>query len=160
MVIWPMILLKFSFNYLKTYSPLETLRKYPIISILNRECTKDYQIPGTTTTIEKGTSIIIPVLGLQHDPKYYPQPQQFRPERFFKENLGSFVDMPYMPFGEGPRICIGMRLAKVQIKVGLVLMLQRSNFYLVKNASDDLTMSAKSFVMTAKGGINLQVKAR
>lgn len=140
----------------------ETLRKYPIVPILNRECTKEYRIPGTNTIIDKGTAIIIPVLGLQRDPKYYPNPINFEPERFLKENTSdkSFAEMPYMPFGEGPRVCIGTRLGKIQVKVGLILMLQKSNVELQKNAQQELQISPKAFVMAAVGGINLKVKSR
>lgn len=130
--------------------------------ILNRECTKEYQIPGTNTIIEKGTAIIIPVLGLQRDPKFYPNPNNFEPERFLKENASnkSFAEMPYMPFGEGPRVCIGLRLGKIQVKVGLLLMLQKNTFHLPENAPRELQISPKAFVMSSVDGINLKIKTR
>jgi cytochrome P450 family 6 len=84
----------------------ETLRKYPLLSIL-RECTKNYTIPGTQIVIEKGTPIIIPTFGLHNDPKYYPDPEQFIPERFSDEEMVKKYQYIYLPFGEGPRLCIG-----------------------------------------------------
>jgi len=85
----------------------ETLRKYPPLTCLNRECTKDYPIPGTHVTLEKGTQVIIPVEALQHDPQYFPEPDKFDPERFSEETKSGRHHYVYLPFGEGPRICIG-----------------------------------------------------
>nr|CAD7429728.1 unnamed protein product [Timema monikensis] len=85
----------------------ETLRKYPPAGILTRFCTKDYKIPGTNVKIDKETSVIIPVYAIHHDPKYYPDPEKFDPERFSDENIKIRPKFTYLPFGEGPRICIG-----------------------------------------------------
>jgi len=85
----------------------ETLRKYPSVPILNRECTKTYKIPGSDVTLEKGMLTVIPVLGLHYDPKYYPDPDRFDPERFSEEEKAKRHHFAYLPFGEGPRICIG-----------------------------------------------------
>jgi cytochrome P450 family 6 len=84
----------------------ETLRKYPGLPILNRECTKDYPIPGTKFTIQKGTSVIVSLLGLHRDEKYFPNPNKYDPDRFTEEKNAYDEDM-YMPFGAGPRNCIG-----------------------------------------------------
>lgn len=141
---------------------IETLRKYPIVPVLNRECTKEYKIPGTNKIIEKGTALIIPVLGIQNDPKFYDNPEQFRPDRFFKENtIGkSFVHTPYMPFGEGPRVCIGTRLAKMKTKLGLFMMLQKNQFHWVNGIPLKLEFSPKGFILNPKYGIDLKVTQR
>lgn len=134
---------------------------YPIVPILNRECTKDYQFPGTKYRISKGTAVFIPLLGMQRDPKYYPDPLQFRPERFVDKANHSPLQQPFMSFGEGPRMCIGMRLAKIQVKIGLHMMLQNSDVHLAENMCDGaLRFSAKSFVLAAESGINLRVQPR
>jgi len=57
--------------------------------------------------VEKGTQIFVPTLGLHHDPKYYPDPERFDPERFNEEEKKKRPHFSYLPFGEGPRICIG-----------------------------------------------------
>jgi cytochrome P450 family 6 len=75
--------------------------------MLNRDCTKSYKIPGTDIILEKGLPTVISVLGLHHDPKYYPDPERFDPERFSEEEKAKRHPYVYLPFGEGPRICIG-----------------------------------------------------
>jgi cytochrome P450 family 6 len=84
----------------------ETVRLYPGLPILNRECTKDYQIPESNFKVDKGTSVIISLMGLHRDPKYFPEPEKFDPSRF-AEATKNYDETAYMPFGEGPRICIG-----------------------------------------------------
>lgn len=88
----------------------ETLRKYPF-PILTRECTKDYLVPGSKFTIQKGTSIVISLLGIHRDESFFPHPEQYDPERFSEERKDYNEDM-YMPFGVGPRNCIGEFLLK------------------------------------------------
>nr|ATY49601.1 cytochrome P450 [Bradysia odoriphaga] len=138
----------------------ETLRKYPIVPILNRECGQTYKVPGSNYVMEKGTAILIPVLGIQRDPKYYPKPDEFIPERFKPENIKPFEDMPYMPFGDGPRNCIGIRLGKLQTKVGLILSLQNHSYHLTGNTLGELKMSPNTFALTPEDGINLKITPR
>jgi len=88
----------------------ETLRKYPPVPFLTRECTKRYTIPGTSVTLEKGMPVVIPVLGIHKDPKYYPNPEKFDPDRFRVEAKSKRHHFTYLPFGEGPRVCIGKSL--------------------------------------------------
>ncbi|GBP09515.1 Cytochrome P450 9e2 [Eumeta japonica] len=57
--------------------------------------------------LEKGTSVIIPVQALQRDPKYFPNPEKFDPDRFSAENKAKLPSCVYLPFGDGPRNCIG-----------------------------------------------------
>jgi cytochrome P450 len=89
----------------------ETLRKYPIVPFLDRISCSDYELPahtGTgTITLPAGTGVFIPVLALHHDPTYFPQPEKFDPDRFTGENNRRRPNYTYIPFGEGPRMCIG-----------------------------------------------------
>jgi cytochrome P450 family 6 len=57
--------------------------------------------------VEKGTRIMIPVMALHHDPKHYPDPERFDPERFSEVEKKKRPHFSYLPFGEGPRNCIG-----------------------------------------------------
>lgn len=57
--------------------------------------------------IPKGTTIMIPVYAIHHDPTYYPDPYKFDPERFTDNKINTKNNYTFMPFGEGPRMCIG-----------------------------------------------------
>lgn len=105
----------------------ETLRKFPGLPILNRECSKDYKIPDSTITIEKGTSIIISLLGIHRDENFFPRPEEYDPDRFSDEKNDYDKDM-YMPFGQGPRNCIAFRMGLLISKVAIVMLLQNYRF--------------------------------
>mgnify|MGYP002715762424 CR=1 FL=1 len=68
---------------------------------------KEYRVPDSNVVIEKGTPIIISVLGLHMDPKYYPEPEKFDPERFTDEEKIKRHKYTYLPFGEGLHQCLG-----------------------------------------------------
>ncbi|XP_032897021.1 cytochrome P450 3A30-like [Amblyraja radiata] len=104
----------------------ETLRLFPPGPRLERICKKDVKLNGVT--IPKDTVIVIPVYALHRDPKYWPEPEEFRPERFSKEERESRNPAVYLPFGMGPRNCIGTRFAQLVIKMALVSLLQRLTF--------------------------------
>lgn len=70
--------------------------------------------------IKEGTKVAISTLGLQHDPEYFPDPEVFDPERFSPENKEKIPHLSYIPFGEGPRICIGTKCIKCLRLVPLV----------------------------------------
>lgn len=95
------------FIFLKEYFFIETLRKYPAIPSLNRQCTEDYRIPDTDVVLERGIKVLVSIMGLHHDPEYFPNPEKFIPERFSDENKEYIQPYTYLPFGDGPRNCIG-----------------------------------------------------
>lgn len=88
----------------------------------------DYTIPGSKTVLEKDTVVIIPVAGFNIDPEIYPNPEVFDPDNFLPEKIAQRDPFTYMPFGEGPRNCIGSRLAKMVTYAGLVTLLQNYRF--------------------------------
>lgn len=63
-------------------------------------------MPGSQLVIRKGTGVIISLLGISRDPAYFPEPMLYRPERFSDAEPTYNADA-YMPFGDGPRACIG-----------------------------------------------------
>lgn len=88
----------------------ECLRKWTAVALIDRMCVKDYVCEygdGATFYFEKGSEFWIPVYALHHDPSYFPDPDKFDPERFSDENKGKIVPGTYLPFGIGPRNCIG-----------------------------------------------------
>ncbi|XP_076260585.1 cytochrome P450 6a2-like [Rhynchophorus ferrugineus] len=138
----------------------ETLRKYPPAPVFLRVCTERYTVPGTKTTIEKGQTVLIPCLGLQRDPEYFPDPETFDPERFSDDNKGRIVDGTYIPFGAGPRNCIGMRFAMIQAKTALALYLLKFDFSLSGRTQLPLKMETKGIILAPVGGLWIQFKQR
>lgn len=90
-----------------TFLCLETLRKYPPTFALFRKATQTYHVPNDSLTIEKGQKIVIPIYSLHYDPKYFADPEVFDPERFSAKEKAKRISGTYLPFGDGPRICIG-----------------------------------------------------
>nr|CAD7203746.1 unnamed protein product [Timema douglasi] len=87
----------------------KSLRKHPPVMFLRRQCTKLFELKngaGKVCRIEPKTSIIIPTYAIHNDPKYYQDPEIFDPERFSEENIQNRPKYTYLPFGEGPRICL------------------------------------------------------
>ena len=76
-------------------------------------------------------SLFIPIWCLHHDPQYFPDPEKFDPERFSDENRDKIDPDTYIPFGVGPRNCIGSRFALMELKTIL--------FYLLLNFTFDIT---------------------
>nr|CAH7739949.1 unnamed protein product [Callosobruchus chinensis] len=99
----------------------ETLRKWPSAVVMDRECTKPYTIQSTGSGdppvhLKEGDLIWFSVYGLHHDHKYFPHPQQFNPERFSQQMKEKIQPYTYLPFGLGPRNCVGSRFALLETK--------------------------------------------
>ncbi|NXC51417.1 CP3AL protein, partial [Penelope pileata] len=126
----------------------ETLRLFPLGGRLERVCKKDVEINGVT--IPKGTIVVIPPYTLHHSSEYWPNPEEFRPERFSKENKNSIDPYTYLPFGAGPRNCIGMRFALLTLKVAIVAMLQHFTFQVCKETQIPLKLSSQGLMIPEK----------
>ncbi|XP_074041330.1 probable cytochrome P450 6a20 [Leptinotarsa decemlineata] len=144
-------------HYLETVI-YETLRKYPPLQFLLRKCTDNYKVPDSNIVIEKGMVTIIPVLGLHFDPEYYPDPEKFDPERFNAENKKTIPQFAWLPFGEGPRICLGLRFGMVQVKIGLISLLKNYEFTLHEKTISPIVYTKTSVLASAKGGIWLNLR--
>lgn len=93
--------------YLKWAIFLETLRKYPVLPFIDRQCLSDYKVEGSDLIIEKGTPVYIPMFSLHHNPNFFPEPNKYDPERFREKSNINQNGLYYVPFGDGPRNCIG-----------------------------------------------------
>ncbi|CAG2107627.1 unnamed protein product [Medioppia subpectinata] len=107
---------------------METQRLFPAAFFLERAPNEDYELRGTGITIKKGHIVHIPTYAMHRDPENFADPEVFRPERFLAENIAHHP-YAYLPFGAGPRNCIGMRLAQMEIRLGLISVVNRYRFY-------------------------------
>ncbi|XP_065092330.1 cytochrome P450 6d3-like [Ochlerotatus camptorhynchus] len=135
----------------------ETLRKYPGLPMLNRECTKDFKVPDSDVVIRKGTQVVIPLLAYGMDEKYFPEPDRYDPERF-EDATKNYDEKAYFPFGEGPRNCIAFRMGVMVSKIGLVLLLSKFNFEATQGPK--MKFSAASVPLLPKAGIPLKISKR
>ncbi|XP_032675720.1 cytochrome P450 6A1-like isoform X2 [Odontomachus brunneus] len=133
----------------------ETLRKYPPATFLMRQSTSSYTFDSIKINIPKGQPIWIPVYAIQRDPNIYPNPNVFDPERFKEEVTRNA--MFYLPFGDGPRKCIGSRFAVYQTKIGLIKILRNYNIEICEKSQIPYTNDPKAFLLTPKGGIYLKI---
>ncbi|XP_060755323.1 cytochrome P450 3A30-like isoform X1 [Neoarius graeffei] len=117
----------------------ESLRLFPIALRLERVCKKTVEINGII--IPKDTVITVPIYALHRDPEYWTDPETFNPERFTQKNKESIEPYVYMPFGLGPRNCIGMRFALVAMKLAIVEILQRFDISLSEETKVPLKLS-------------------
>ncbi|XP_049767854.1 cytochrome P450 6j1-like [Schistocerca cancellata] len=136
----------------------ETQRKYPTVNFLNREASRDYRIEGTDIVLPKGTAVFVSVAGLHSDPKYWKEPLRFWPDRFREENSRDRPSHTFMPFGEGPRTCIGMRLAYMQVKVVLVHILNNFEVHPAPSTPTTLRYHPSRLVGTPAGNLSVLFK--
>lgn len=145
------------------------LRMYPTAPVINRVCTQKYIIPNTDVTIEEGTKIFISLLALHNDPQYYTNPEIFIPDRFLESD--SFFQNTYLPFGNGPRYCIGIifinllhillyslflgdKFALIAVKLGLVCLLEKFSIDIA--ADSFLTVEKNSIFLMPTGNFKLK----
>ncbi|MCJ8748304.1 hypothetical protein PDJAM_G00163250 [Pangasius djambal] len=107
----------------------------------NPETVKKLQEEIDETFSNKDTVVLIPTYALHRDTEYWTDPETFNPERFTQENKESIDPYTYMPFGLGPRNCIGMRFAIVAMKLAVVEILQRFDISLSEETKVPLKLS-------------------
>jgi cytochrome P450 family 6 len=135
----------------------ESLRKYPPATELNRLVESDYTESTTGFVFKKGTSLFIPVYAIHHDPEYYPNPDVFDPNRFSEEQVKARHPYAFLPFGEGPRNCIGLRFGVMQAQIGLITLLNAFRFSPTDKTPKRLEFDPNGLVLTSKGGLWLNV---
>ncbi|XP_071785223.1 cytochrome P450 3A13-like [Asterias amurensis] len=135
----------------------ESLRVYPPAAIFARICKKTFSYNGLT--IEKGVNVFMNVWGIHRDEQYWPEPDKFDPERFSPERKPLIQACTYVPFGFGPRNCIGMRFALLEAKMALVRVLQNYRLDVCPETKIPLNLCETTF-SAPKDGIKLRAVAR
>lgn len=147
-----------NYNIYKMNLILESLRKYPPGAHIIRQVTKDYLIADTKVTLEKGTMLMIPSYSIHHDAYYYPDPEKFNPDRFLPSEVQERHPMTYIPFGDGPRNCIGLRFGLLQVRIGIIMLLKKFEFCTCEKTVIPVKFSSRGLVLTNDGGLYLNVK--
>lgn len=126
----------------------ESLRLFPVAGRIERTCKKDVEVNGVF--IPKGTVVMVPSFVLHRDSAYWPEPEEFHPERFSKKNKDSINPYIYLPFGTGPRNCIGMRFAMMNMKLAVIRVLQNFSFKPCKETQIPLEIDSQGLIRPQK----------
>ncbi|XP_046545767.1 cytochrome P450 3A28-like [Haliotis rubra] len=132
----------------------ETLRLYPPAYVIDRTVSETTQIKGLT--FSKGQNVFIPVMAIHRNPELYDDPESFKPERFEDQDK----TIAFQAFGFGPRACIGMRLALVEVKVALVNVLRAVKFDRMPDTPEVLTFAQNPTILETDKDIILKVSPR
>ncbi|KAH8273547.1 hypothetical protein KR018_000735 [Drosophila ironensis] len=150
----------------------ETLRKYPPLPIIERVCRKTYPLPNTKCTIDEGKTVMIPLLAIHRDERYFSEPLKYKPTRFLhtprakeeNEQLDCTDEgktNAFLGFGIGGAQCVGQNLAKMVIKVALVKLLQNFQMELDPNLAESVEIVHQPApVIRAKEGLKVKLKRR
>lgn len=133
----------------------ESMRLFPPAWITDRMSISEDHYKGVD--IEKGTLLITFLYGAHHHPGHWTDPESFRPDRFSPEQRDKINSAAYLPFGAGPRLCIGNSFAMMEMQLVLSRLLQRYTFRLSPN-----TQIEKLALVTLKPkyGVRLMVEKR
>ena len=131
----------------------ESLRLYPPAYGIVRESLNDVEIGGYT--IPKGATVAIFQWSVHRDPRYYEDPEVFRPERWDNNFAKSLPRCAYIPFGAGPRICIGNTFALTEVALLLATIAQKFQVTLAPNHKVALS---PSLTLRPRKGIKVRLK--
>ncbi|XP_060052667.1 thromboxane-A synthase [Erinaceus europaeus] len=136
---------------------LETLRMYPPAFRFTREATRDCELLGQR--IPAGAVLEVAVGALHHDPEFWPNPEIFDPERFTAEAQQIRRPFTYLPFGGGPRGCLGMQLGLLEVKLTLLHMLSKFRFQVCPKTQIPLQLKSKA-ALGPKDGVYIKIVPR
>ncbi|XP_042902355.1 cytochrome P450 3A11-like isoform X2 [Parasteatoda tepidariorum] len=135
----------------------ETLRLYPPFPTIERIAAADYELGNTGIKIPKGMTIEIPVYSMNRDPENFSDPERFDPDRFSPDQRTEQIPYSYLPFGAGPRNCIGMRFALMELKVCLIHVL--SAFKITPKTKDPLKfLNSRNFLTTEDIFVKMEMR--
>jgi cytochrome P450 len=104
----------------------EAMRIYPPVIVLPRRALEDVEVCGHT--IPAGTIVFVSPYGIHHHPDVYPDPERFDPDRFLPENEAKRHRSAYLPFGAGPRVCLGIHFAMLEGPLVLATLMRHVRF--------------------------------
>ena len=133
----------------------EALRLYPPVALLSREAIRDDRILGQR--VPAGTIVLISPFVLHRRRGLWDQPDAFDPSRFLGEARDRIDRFAYIPFGAGPRVCIGMAFAMQEGIVLLAHLLRAFRFDLVEG---QVVMPLQRVTLRPRGGLKMHVKRR
>ncbi|PSN32588.1 Cytochrome P450 9e2 [Blattella germanica] len=136
----------------------ETLRLFPPVEVIDRKCVRP--LSCSDLEFQEGEGLVIPIYAIQRDPEYFPDPERFHPERFSEENRRRIKPFTYLPFGAGPRSCLGEKFGKDIAKLTLVSLLQNYKLVTVPKTCVPLRLAKMSFNKVAEGGFWLGLSPR
>jgi cytochrome P450 len=133
----------------------ESLRLYPPVWTMGRLASDDVEIAGVR--LRAGDQAILPQWVVQRDPRWFSEPDAFRPERFVGEAHKSLPRFAYFPFGGGPRVCIGQHFAMME----LILVIARlSQSFVFETLDGEPPAVHPVITLRPKGMVTLRVRRR
>ncbi|WP_034485324.1 cytochrome P450 [Actinomadura oligospora] len=133
----------------------EAMRLFPPGPYGAREATEDVALGEYT--VPAGTTIFLPIWAVHKNPRYWPDPERFDPDRFTPEASAGRPRLAHIPFGLGPRSCEGAALAMVEAQLVLAVLLKRFRFRLTPGRS---ITPIERFVLWAEGDIRMDLTPR
>lgn len=145
-------------NQLETLDMIlnETLRMYPPALRIERIASADFHMAGYD--FPKGVSVAVPTYALHYDEEYWPNPHTFDPTRWSPEQRHKISPCTFVPFGVGPRNCIGFRFALMEAKMCMAHILRRYKFVPCSDTHVDMSKMKVGGFLYPKDGIKLQVE--
>ncbi len=134
----------------------EAMRLYPAVYLTAREAAEDVVIDGWT--IPRGSQIHLLPYAMYHDPRWYDNPEEFRPARFAPENVDRIPAGAYIPFGAGPRVCIGKSMAMIEATLVIASILQRYHLSLAAGQGEPRAIAQVS--LHPDGPVRLEIRPR
>ncbi|XP_063598457.1 cytochrome P450 3A29-like [Penaeus indicus] len=139
----------------------EALRLYPpVVTFLTREAAEDMQIGDVL--IPKDMNVLVPIWLLQRDPEQWTDPEKFDPDRFSPEAKANSTRHPmsYIPFGAGPRNCVGMRFAQLEAKLTLARVLLNYRLDPCKQTPNPLKFEIPTVAINPADPVLIKAKPR
>ncbi|PVD36412.1 hypothetical protein C0Q70_03395 [Pomacea canaliculata] len=131
----------------------ESLRFYPTAPGVARTCSEDCVVNGVQ--FRAGTEVRLMGITQYKDPEIFPDPLTFKPERFSKEEK-SIHPGSWFPFGAGPRMCMGMHLAQLQLKVAIIKLLQNFEISTSDLTQDPLPVTLRPH-LSPRNGVHIRL---